>query len=109
VNKQFTLDFTRAAEKDLRTLGHREEEILLCLAELPNNPVAGHSLVGSLRGCRALDFNLKGSGAYRALYIVDTDRQVCTVFLVGPHENIYREAERRIRALRKSGEIPDVG
>ncbi len=61
----------------------------------------GHVLQGSLRGVRALEFNRKGGGAYRALYtVVDRDR-VCVVFLVGPHENIYKTAKRRWAALRK--------
>jgi hypothetical protein len=63
-------------------------------------------LSGSLRGCRSLEFNLKGSGAYRAVYVVDPEQPICIVFLIAPHENVYREAERRVRALRKTGEIP---
>lgn len=62
----------------------------------------GHPLQGSLSGVRALGFNLKGSGAYRAVYTVIERDRVCVVFLVGPHENIYKTAERRWAALRKA-------
>jgi len=68
--------------------------------------IAGHPLAGSLQGCRSLDFNLKGSGAFRAVYFVDEPERACTVLLIGPHENVYREAERRISSLRKSGKFP---
>lgn len=62
-------------------------------------------MAGSLRGARALEFNLKGSGAYRAVYVVLEDERVCLVFIIGPHENIYRTATRRYEALKRSGDL----
>jgi len=108
VSDRYELDLTRSAAKDLKALRSWANEIMRRLTRLEDDPNAGHALGGSLRGCRSLEFNLKGSGAYRAVYIADPTRQVCTIFLIGPHENIYREAERRVHALRKSGEIPDA-
>jgi len=35
----------------------------------------------------------------------DQTESFCLVFMVGPLENFYREAERRLKALRRSGEI----
>lgn len=46
---------------------------------------------------------MKGSGAYRAIYAVFDVERVCLVFIVGPHENIYRKAERRLASLRQQG------
>jgi hypothetical protein len=52
-----------------------------------------------------LEFSLRGGGAYRAVYVVLEEERLCLVFLVGPHENIYDRAERRVAALRRSGRI----
>jgi mRNA-degrading endonuclease RelE of RelBE toxin-antitoxin system len=107
VSERFEVDLTRQAQKDRKALRAWNADLLRQLARLETDPEAGHLLKGALRGCRSLEFNLKGSGAYRAIYIVDPDEHVCLIFLIGPHENIYREAERRVHALRKSGEIPE--
>ena len=106
VSDHFEVDLTRHAEKDLKSLRTWLPDILRNLARLENDPEAGHLLKGSLRGCRSLEFNLKGSGAYRAVYVVEPGERRCIVFMIGPDENIYREAERWVDALRKSGEIP---
>ncbi len=58
-------------------------------------------LSGFLRGARSLEFNLRGGGAFRAVYIVLEDVSTCVVLIVGPHENIYQRAERRYRAWLK--------
>jgi hypothetical protein len=49
--------------------------------------------------CRSLEFNLRGGGAYRAVYLLLESERVCLVFLVGAHEGLYAKAERRRRAL----------
>jgi hypothetical protein len=61
-----------------------------------DDPFLGHTLSGNLNRLRSLEFTLKGSGAHRALYVVFEAEQVCLVFIVGPHENIYRKAERQL-------------
>ncbi len=66
--------------------------------------MAGHPLTGVLRGTRSLEFNLKGGGAFRAVYTVLNDERVCVVLIVGPHESIYQRAERRYRAWLKRAE-----
>jgi len=80
-------------------LVERAAKEILALRE---NPYKGHSLKGSLRGARALEFSLKGV-AYRAAYVVLEEEKVCLVFMVGPHEGFYEKAERRAKALRKQG------
>ena len=72
------------------------------LAALEADPSRGHLLRGSLLGARSLEFSLP-SGAHRAAYFVLTEDHTCLIFAVGHHENFYAEAERRCRALRKSG------
>jgi mRNA-degrading endonuclease RelE of RelBE toxin-antitoxin system len=101
----YTVELTRLAEKDLDALAKKNAtahvEAVRALSRLERDPDAGHALTGSLRGCRSLDFSVQGSGQYRAVYIVVAPLQVCLVFIVGPHENIYRMAERRAQAARR--------
>jgi hypothetical protein len=102
--ERYGVQLTRKAEKDLdgyRGLTARVVDELLVLEE---DPTRGHTLTGSLRGCRALEFSLP-DGAHRAAYEILNHEHICLVFMVGPHENFYREAERRAAALRKAGEF----
>jgi len=89
------------AEKDLKALKQNRDQATREILKLEDNPRLGHTLTGSLRGTRSLEFNLKGGGAYRAVYTILDDRRICVVFLVGPHENIYQEAERRWDSVRR--------
>ena len=99
---RYGIELTRRAEKDLDSFRQDRDRVVHEIQTLRANPLAGHPLNGTLRGARALEFNLKGGGAYRAVYTVIDNERVCIVFVVGPHENIYREAERRYAALLKS-------
>ncbi len=72
---------------------------------MEENPLAGHTLQGTLYNLRSLEFTVRGSGAFRAVYgVLDRDA-VCLVVIVGPHENIYDKAERRVAGLRAAGVI----
>lgn len=104
-NKRYLVTLTRGAEKDLRKLRQHRDQIAEELGKLEENPQAGHPLSGSLHNLRALEFTVKGSGAFRAVYgIIDADA-VCLLVIVGPHENIYDRAQSRVDALRKAGEL----
>jgi hypothetical protein len=39
------------------------------------------------------------------VYAVIDDEAVCLIIIVGPHENIYEAAERRVDALSAAGEL----
>ncbi|MBX6342190.1 MAG: type II toxin-antitoxin system RelE/ParE family toxin [Thermomicrobiaceae bacterium] len=95
----YQVRLTRAAQKNLRHLRAHRDTIARALERLASQPLAGHPLCGSLSGARALEFTLKGSGAGRAAYYVLPERRVCIVFMIGPHEGFYKEAERRAAAL----------
>jgi mRNA-degrading endonuclease RelE of RelBE toxin-antitoxin system len=102
-----TVELSRETRRDLkqRQLRPHLTQILRALATLETDPYAGHALAGSLSGLRSLTFTVKGSGAFRAVYgFVDEDT-VCLVIIVGPHENIYAKAERRVKALRSAGAL----
>ena len=97
---RYEVDLTKQAQKDLKGLRPWTAEATRAILELEENLLKGHPLKGSLRGARALEFSLKGSGVYRAVYFVDDSDRICLVFIVGPHENIYEKAERRAEAFR---------
>ena len=98
---RFEVEILPKAEKDLDDLKHHREQAVAAILQLETNPLLGHTLTGSLRGTRSLEFNLKGSGAYRAVYTVIDEDRVCIIFIVGPHENIYKKAERRWAAVKR--------
>ncbi len=98
-NDQYAVEFTRAAEKDLKALRGNAAIAVRAILKLENNPELGQILSGSLHGYRALEFTVKGSGAFRALYSIDSVQRVCAVFIVGPHEGIYARAERRSKSV----------
>ena len=98
---RFDVELLREALKDLKDLKQYEDDAITEILKLEDDPYLGHTLSGSLRGTRSLEFNLPGYGECRAVYIVDTRGHVCVVFIVGPHENIYQKAERRAKAAFK--------
>lgn len=102
-SRRYRVELTDGAKKDLKKLRQHREQIGEVLGLLEEIPTAGHLLKGTLNRLRSLEFTVKGSGAFRAVYgVLDTDA-VCLVVLVGPHENIYDRAERRVEALRTAG------
>lgn len=96
----FLVELTSLAAKDLKRLSKVEDIILGHLRSLKTNPEKGHSLIQNLQGALALDFTIKGSGQYRAAYVVQEEEQKVTVFLVGPHENFYDEAAHRVKLIK---------
>ena len=105
-SNRFDVQLTREAEKDLKRLQAHTGRVTRTILKLEDDPFLGHPLTGSLKGTRALEFSLPGSGVYRAVYVVIDATRVCLVLIVGPHENIYDRAERRVKALRRAGDIP---
>ena len=104
-SRRYRVELTDGAKKDLKKLRQHRERIGEALGRLETNPLAGHPLQGTLNNLRALEFTVRGSGAFRAVYgVLDTDA-VCLVVIVGPHENIYDRAERRVEALRAAGVV----
>jgi mRNA-degrading endonuclease RelE of RelBE toxin-antitoxin system len=101
--RRYRVELTDGAVKDLKKLRQHRQQIAEALGQLETNPLAGHLLKGTLNRLRSLEFTVKGSGTFRAVYgVLDTDA-VCLAVIVGPHENIYDRAERRVEALRAAG------
>ena len=101
--RRYRVELTDGAKKDLKKLRQHREQIGEALGRLEENPLAGHTLRGTLHSLRSLEFTVRGSGAFRAVYGVLESDSVCLVVIVGPHEKIYDRAERRVEALRASG------
>jgi len=92
-----SVKFTKQAEKDFVRLDNvAKKNAARAFMKLREDFNAGHTLSGTLRGVRSLEFSAPG-GDYRAAYVIDGED--CLVFLVGSHENFYKEAERRYRSL----------
>lgn len=104
-DERFEIGYTDQALKDLKRLRPWTEQAFNAILQLRDEPSRGHFLTGNLRGCRSLEFSLKGSGVSRAVYVVTEEKRIRLVFLVGPHENVDDRAERRVAALRRSGQL----
>ena len=104
----YAIEVTKAVEKDLDKLKHLREEAVKKILDLENNPKRkGTALKGNLNGLYSYKFNLTGSGAYRAIYYTKEDNRVCLLVLVAARENIYLEADKRYKLLKKQGLIKD--
>ncbi|MDD2999592.1 MAG: type II toxin-antitoxin system RelE/ParE family toxin [Candidatus Riflebacteria bacterium] len=97
---EVVVELTKAAERDLKALWKVSEEVVEHLKVLKTEPEKGHPLTGSLQGVRSLDFALKGSGQYRAAYFYIFKNSKVTVFMVGPHENFYKQAQKRVAQVK---------
>lgn len=98
--KLYLVELTALAVKDLKKLSMIEEKITGHLRELKTDPKKGHGLSQNLQGVQSLEFSIKGSGDYRAAYVIQEEERKVTVFLIGPHENFYDEAARRVKLLK---------
>lgn len=96
----FVIELTGPAAKDLKALSNVENEIITHLKTLASEPEEGHCLSQNLQGIRSLEFSIKGSGEYRAAYVVQMDVFKVTVFLIGTHENFYDKAAKRVKSLK---------
>jgi len=96
VVEHYRIELASGVAKDLKKMRHAATEAALQLKRLEDDPTIGHALIGDLQGYRSLDFNIKGSGAYRAIYRIDEYEQSIIVYMVGPHENFYDRAKRRV-------------
>ncbi len=96
----FDLRLTTSAQKDLDGLKELRPAVVDKLLVLKENPRAGHPLKQNLQGVWSLDFTIKGSGQFRAAYLVLESAVVCLVVAVGPHENFYDMVAKRAKQLK---------
>jgi len=101
-NNTYTVHITKTVEEDLKDFDSYRQKAIDEILVLENNPLAGHSLKGNLKGLRSLEFSLPG-GVCRAIYKIMDDKRTCLIVIVGYHENIYEKAQRRCEYLKKNG------
>jgi mRNA-degrading endonuclease RelE of RelBE toxin-antitoxin system len=96
VVERYRVQLTSAAEKDLKRYPHAMKPVLDALTQLEQDSEKGHPLAGDMSSLRSLDFNVKGSGAFRAAYEADEANRLCLVIAVGPREGFYERLKRRV-------------
>lgn len=105
MTERFEVRLTRQARKDLDNLqGPWREKAVRHLLKLEENREDGELLSGDLYPSYALKFSLPG-GEFRAAYVFLRSKKVFLIYLIGPRENFYELASRRMRALRRNKEI----
>ena len=96
----YTVELLSFAKKDLKGLWQIKDEIVRRLLELEKNPNKGHDLSGNLQGVKSLEFNIKGSGQYRAGYVVQENEKICSIVAIGTHENFYEFLSKRVKLIK---------
>ena len=100
MTETYVVEITRLAAKDLKKLSAVEKQIIDELRKLQTDPKKGHTLSQNLQGVRSLEFSIKGSGEYRAVYLIREEERRITVFLIATHANVYEEAARRMKLIK---------
>jgi hypothetical protein len=62
-SSRYEVELTAQAEKDLKRLRPWVDQATRAVLALEGDPYRGHTLAGSLKGARSLEFSLKGGGA----------------------------------------------
>ena len=103
----YSVELLKTAEDDLDNLKHKRDEAVEKLRELEENPKEKSSALSGhdLPSLYCYSFNLKGSGSYRAIFDLIEENKVCLLLVIGPRENVYFKASRKIRDLKKKGLI----
>ncbi|MBF0503227.1 MAG: type II toxin-antitoxin system RelE/ParE family toxin [Candidatus Riflebacteria bacterium] len=96
----FRVELLGAAQKDLKRLWKIREEVVAALLNLEKTPDKGHDLAQDLQGILALEFPIKGSGQFRAAYLMVEEDETCTVIAIGPHENFYDLVRTRLKLVK---------
>jgi len=100
VNMPYQVVLLGPAQKDLKGLWQIREEVVAALLELETRPDKGHDLKQNLQGVLSLEFTIKGSGQFRAAYLMIEEDQTCSVLAIGAHENFYDLVKSRIKQVR---------
>jgi hypothetical protein len=83
---RYSVELTEQAKEDVKKLRPWGEQVIRTLLILDSEPLHSHVLTSSLRGARSLEVSLKGSGVYRAVYIVRDHRRVLAARRALPDE-----------------------
>ena len=100
MNTPFTVELLSFAQKDLKKLRKIQAKVVSALLDLEQKPDKGHELKQNLQGIRALEFAIKGSGQFRAAYLLIENDKVCSIIAIGSHENFYELVAKRIEKIK---------
>jgi mRNA-degrading endonuclease RelE of RelBE toxin-antitoxin system len=101
----FSIEIIHLVKDDLKRLKHQKEAAVNQIISLENDPIKkSKSLAGTLKGLRSFKFTL-ADGQYRAIFKILEDNKVCLLIIVGSRQNVYLEAKRRVKSLKKQGLI----
>jgi mRNA-degrading endonuclease RelE of RelBE toxin-antitoxin system len=92
----FLVEFSKDAKKDLKKYRSAAPLVGKAVARLAVDPELGEMLSGDLAVFRSLHIAVKGSGEFRAVYLIEADARVCLVFAIGPREGFYQSLKRRL-------------
>lgn len=89
-----TVRITAEADNDLDRYASLTDRFYRAIRTLADRPDRGHPLTGRLRECRSLELSRLGGG-FRAVYVWERERNIVTVFAIGPHATVYDTAAQR--------------
>ncbi|SIR60464.1 type II toxin-antitoxin system RelE family toxin [Halanaerobium kushneri] len=99
----YSIEIIKSVKDDLKSLKHQKEKAIKKIITLENNPIEkSKSLSGTLKGLRSFNFSLN-DGQYRAIFKILEDNKICLMIIIGSRQNIYLEAKRRVKILKKQG------
>ncbi|PIY26726.1 MAG: hypothetical protein COZ11_01895 [Deltaproteobacteria bacterium CG_4_10_14_3_um_filter_51_14] len=96
----FRVELLAGAQKDLKGLWLIRAEVVVALLDLEKVPDKGHDLRQDLQGILSLDFTIKGSGQFRAAYLMLEEDQICSILAIGPHQNFYDLVKSRLGQIK---------
>lgn len=100
-SEPYRVDILPKAEKDLDKLRQHRDQAVREIRKLRTNPLKGHTLRGSLRRTvlsSSISRVREHTGPSMSFWTIS---ESASFFIVGSHENIYKEAERRYKAFQK--------
>ena len=101
----YSIEIIHLVKDDLKKLKHNKKIAVNQIISLENDPIKkSESLSGTLKGLRSFKFTLT-DGQYRAIFKILEDNKVCLLIIIGSRQNIYLEAKRRVKILKKKGLI----
>ena len=101
----YSIEIIKSIKDDLKNLKHQRGKAVKKIIALENNPIEkSKSLSGTFKGLRSFKFSLNDF-QYRAIFKILEDNKVCLLIIVSSRQNIYLEAKRIVKSLKKQGLI----
>lgn len=97
----YNVEITRSVEKDLDDLQNLRAKTVQIILTLEKEPLLKtKALSGNLKGLRSFKFQVNNN-SFRAIFKIYKEKKVCLLILIGSRQNIYKQAARRVKRLKK--------